>query len=353
MHGTSTFIDTAAVEAWDAWFRWRERERLHDMTIDATWTRVADALAGIDPREVPERRLRYAAAFTSWRLLPDERIVATAGTSTARWPANDLVALINAPMFVHERFSAFAHLDLQALAATADMAVQLLDDASSLCAEASDSPLHLRIGLVGVADALAFLGLAYGSSPAQALAGGLGRALAHACFGATVRLARERGARVRFSDESRARAAARGIPAGVLRDAARYGMRHDRLTAMTSQPRLSLLANNVADALDPIPGIDTIHSFPDGRPIQSSGYALTLAREQRPPISLDRLIGDVTPGAQLAMRSAMQPWVDEPITCPLLVTREPSLAARRALQQQASARGLAEPTWRRVEAMSR
>lgn len=319
MHGTSTFIDTAAVEAWDAWFRWRERERLRDTTIDATWARVAAALAGIDAREASERRRRYAAAFSSWRLLPDERIVATAGTPAARWPASGLVALINLPMFVCDRFSAFACLDLQAVAAMADTAVQLLDDASTLAAEADDPPVQLRIGLAGVADALALLGLAYGAIAAQALAGRLGRALAHACFGASVRLARERGARVDFTDEARTRALDRGIPADAIRDAERHGLRHAHLTAITSQPRLALLANNVADALDPIPGADRVHSFPDGRPIQSPGYALTLARAQRPPVSLARVIGDVTPDAQLAMRSAMQPWVDEPITYPLLV----------------------------------
>jgi ribonucleoside-diphosphate reductase alpha chain len=338
MHGTSNFIDTAAVEAWDAWFRWRERGRLRDMTIDATWARVAAALAAVDPRLAPERHQRYAAAFSSWRLLPDERIVATAGTPVASWPANGLVALINAPMFVRDRFSAFACLDLQALAATADMAVQLLDDASSLGTESSDPPKQLRIGLVGVADAVALLGLAYGSIAAQALAATLGRALAHACFGATVRLARERGARVGLTRGGRTLATDRGIPADVIRDAERHGLRHARLTAITSQPRLSLLANNVADALDPIAGVDRIHSFPDGRPIQSPGYTLTLARDQRPPVSLERLVGDVTPGAQLAMRRAMQPWVDEPIDYPLLGTENSLLAEQHALLQQATER---------------
>ena len=351
MHGTSTFIDTAAVEAWDAWFRWRERGRLHDTTIDATWARVANALADIDLQQVAERRRRYAAAFSSWSLLPDERIVATAGTPTAHWPADELVAVINVPMFVRDRFSAFARLDMQAVVATADMAVQVLDDASSLSTDANDPPMRLRIGLIGVADALALLGLAYGTLAAQALVRGLGRALSHACFGATVRLARERGARFGLTNDARARAAERGIPVDVIRDAERHGLRHARLTALTSQPRLSLLANNVADALDPLLGIDRFHSFPpDGRPIQSPGYALALARDRYPPVSPDRMIGDVTPGAQLAMRSALQPWIDEPIRCPLLVTEEPSAVAHRELQRQAAAQGLASPTWRQAGA---
>ena len=345
MHGTSTFIDPAAVEAWDAWFRWRERTRLHDTTIGTTWTRVATALTDA------EGYRRYFAAFSSWRLLPDERIIATAGTQATSWPADNLVALINAPVFVRERFSAFACLDLQALTATADLAVQLLDDASNRCADGTDAPVPLRIGLAGIADALALLGLAYGTISAQAMVRELGRALAHGCFAATVRLARERGARVDLSREARAHAAERGIPTDVIRDAERHGMRHARLTALTSQPRLSLLANNVSDALDPIFGVDRLHSFPpDGRQVPSPGYAMSLALDQRTSVATDHLMGDVAPEAQLAMRSALQPWMDEPITYPLLVAAEPSAKVQLELQQSAAAKGLATPTYRCLRA---
>jgi ribonucleoside-diphosphate reductase alpha chain len=351
MHGIPTFIDTAAVEAWDAWFRWRERERLHDTTIEATWARVATALADADPGQTPERRRRYVAALSSWRLLPDEHIIATAGTPSAHWQADNLVAVINVPMFVRDRFSPLAGLDMQGIAATADTAVQFLDDASCGCTDAGQAPKQLRIGFTGVSDALVLLGLAYGSIAAQAVVSGLGRTLSHACFGATVRLARERGAHFALTGDACGRAVKRGIPAATIRDAERHGLRHARLTALTSQPRLSLLANNVADALDPILGIDRIHSFPPhGHTVQSPGYALRLAGDKRLPLEFDRMIGDVTTGAQLAMRSALQPWMDEPIAYPLLVSEEPALAERRAIQQQATMRGLAAPTWRLVDA---
>ena len=41
----SPFLDPVAVEAWDAWFRWREDGQLRDISVEATWERVAGALA--------------------------------------------------------------------------------------------------------------------------------------------------------------------------------------------------------------------------------------------------------------------------------------------------------------------
>src|SRR5690348_2313422 len=102
----SSFIETAAVEAWDAWFRWRERGRLRDISVEATWRRMARTLAAVEPAQpAAEYEAALMTAFASWRLLLDERVLATAGTHAAEWPNNDLVAVLNAGMFVRERFS--------------------------------------------------------------------------------------------------------------------------------------------------------------------------------------------------------------------------------------------------------
>src|SRR4051812_42795915 len=44
----SPFSDPVAVDAWDSWFRWRDGNRLYDLSIETTWLRVARALAGVE-----------------------------------------------------------------------------------------------------------------------------------------------------------------------------------------------------------------------------------------------------------------------------------------------------------------
>lgn len=68
-----------AVDIWDAWFRWREQGALRDLTVNATWDRVATALASIEPADATIWSERFTDAFRAWRLLLDERILATAG----------------------------------------------------------------------------------------------------------------------------------------------------------------------------------------------------------------------------------------------------------------------------------
>lgn len=59
------FIDAAAVEAWDAWFRWRDDE-LHDLSIEDTWWRVAATLASAEAEpEACRWRSRFNRALSS------------------------------------------------------------------------------------------------------------------------------------------------------------------------------------------------------------------------------------------------------------------------------------------------
>lgn len=346
MHGTSPFIDTAAVEAWDAWFRWREPDRLRDLSIEATWQRAVTALTS--SASMRSRAMELMDACSSWRLLLDERILATAGTPIANWPDDGLVAAINVPMFVRRRFSSQGDINMMGLKQVAALAVCALDGA--MPPRESREGLHLRIGVMGMADALAFLGLHYGSAAACRLVGQVCRAVGEGCFEESIRLARDHGARVTPNEHRLEQASERGFSIELVRDAGRYGLRHARLTAITSQPRLALLANNVADALDPLLGENHIHRISASggtRSVCSSGYALTV---NRTPISHQQISIDSSARseihAQLEMRAAAQAWIDEPITYPLTVARAPSNEDWQSAQRIALACGLESPDWR-------
>lgn len=322
MHAYSPFIDAAAVEAWDAWFRWRERDRLHDLSIEATWRRVAYALSGERGLWASRERSELFTALASWQLLLDERILESAGTPRQSWSDDRLVAALNLPMFVRGGFSAHAQFDSVAFEAVAALAVRALDDALSLAPDAGTEAPRLRIGVIGLGDALLMLGLPYGSESARRLAAGVARGLAQGCLRATVQLAAERGGLAGSARETVRRARARGIDEALLEQAARHGVRHAGLTAISAQPRLALLANNVSDALEPLPGANHVrHVAAHGqeRAIRSSGYALTLLRRTQPfrarNLRVDT-VATVPPSARHAMYEAMRKWIDEALPLP-------------------------------------
>lgn len=315
-HRQSLFIDLAAVEAWDAWFRWREQADLRDFSIEDTWQRVAATLASAEPAETRTWQARFMHALASWRLLPDERLLANAGTGRITWNDGALHAVLNAATFVTP--GAAAPIDLTAVSDCAALAVRALDNAALLAGAAAP---RLRIGVVGMADALLLSGLDYDSEDGRALAGTFARTLAQGAFCASIALACDRGARGSDTNATIARAGRLGLPDEFLRDAERHGLRHLRATAITSQRRLALLANDVADALDPLQGDNhcCLIDAPDGqRTMHSAGYALNLLRARDCKSGRRDSVTTLSPIAQSAMRAAVQPWVDEPIAYPMM-----------------------------------
>lgn len=344
----SPFSDLASVEAWDAWFRWRDHTGLHDTSIEDTWQRVATALTSSETGDDGARqRTRCLDALAAWRLLPDARLLADAGTGRTSWRHGALHAVLNAAAFVSHGGSPDALLALTCMADCAALAVRTLDNAAMLAGIATP---HLRIGLIGIADALALLGLAYDSDAARAQAAAMARALAEGCLRGNIALAATRGAGAADTQACMARAARRDAPPELLRDARQHGLRHASLTAITTQLRLALLANDVADAADPLQGRNHAHviAAPAGqRTIRSSGHALNVLRNAADGHAGEPdTLPDLPWTAQIAMRVALQPWMDEPIAYPLLATREPDAGQQDKARQQAALHGLGEPVWR-------
>jgi ribonucleoside-diphosphate reductase alpha chain len=292
VNSVTRFTDPAAVEAWDAWFRWREGDELRDITIDATWWRVGNALAAV---EGPLCRLwahRYAEAFGRWRLLPDERLLRQAGTTSGVGELEAPVAVLNVAAFILGARTPLARFDRTVFVETAALAVRMLDDALSASGKVSSS--GLRIGVIGMANAFALLGLDYASSGARDMARTVAMALAEGCLHGNIELATERGANA-SADEACARWYARGMPIWLIDKGRKAGLRHVVCSAISPQPRLARLADNMADALDP----------------------LTLAESVKQGFR-DAVLADAPNllEAQRELRAAMQPWIDLPINYP-------------------------------------
>jgi ribonucleoside-diphosphate reductase alpha chain len=353
---TSPFIDLAAVEAWDAWFRWREKADLRDVSIEDTWRRVSSALAAVEPDlEARTWQARFMDALAAWRLLPDERLLAGAGTGQPTCPDGVLHASLNAAGFACSGPATDASMDLAALSDCAALAVRVLDDAALL--EGIAQP-HLRIGLIGVADALALRGWSYDSDTGRMQAAAMARALAEGCLRGSITLAATRGSCGREAVEAAiARATLRGLPEELLHAVARKGVRHLQLTAITSQPRLALLANDVADAVDPLQGRNHAHviNAAGGQrtTVRSSGYALNVlhAGGNGPAAGTPDTLSDMSWMAQIKMRAALQCWIDEPIDYPLLVTDDLGEAQRLEARRLAATHELGDPVWREAVAL--
>jgi ribonucleoside-diphosphate reductase alpha chain len=284
----------------------------------------------------------------SWQLLPDERLLASAGTGRTTWREGVLHASLNAAGFASAGYA--ASIDLTALGDCAALAVRALDNAAL---QAGIAAPQLRIGMIGIADALALLGLRYDSDPGRMQAAAMAKALAEGCLRGSIMLAAERGSCGHEAHASVARARLRGLPEELLHAAARHGVRHVQLTAVTSQPRLALLANDVADAADPLREKNHAHaiSASHGQPttVRSSGYALNILHaDGSEPEGMPDTLPDLSWMAQIKMRAALQPWMDEPIDYPLLVTNDLGEAQRLEARKLAAGHELGEPTWREV-----
>lgn len=323
--GASPFVSPEAVEAWDTWFRWRENGILRDETVEATWHRVASTLAAVESendRAGFERRL--LDAFASWRLLLDERVMATAGTRKEAWPDNDLVAVLNVAGFVRAFGTLEARIDFTMMNDCADLAVRALDNAILLGNDGGSTPKKLRIGVIGLAEALALLGLDYAGADARRQAQSVAQSLAEGCLRANVALAETRGATMHCDAAWTERARLRGAPAGLIERARLHGVRHASLTSITSQPRLAKFANDTSDAVLPLTAGDALLAYRGSWPNLPSAASVP---------------------AQLEMRGAMQPWIDEPVSCPVRSHVRPAPASHADWYARAAALGLGALSW--------
>jgi ribonucleotide reductase alpha subunit len=281
MRPASPFTAVAAVEGWDACFRWRDAAGLRDRTIEATWWRVARAAAAAEGAQAEAWAIRYFEAFAQWRLLPDEALLRCAGTPVPLAVGEVIRASLDAAAFVAGKP---ARLDLDRIADTAALAVRLLDDALLALRPELRVRTGVRVGVLGLGDALHALGLAYDSDAARVVGCDLAAALTRGARRGALELMRERGGD--------------------------HATRLARLTAVVPQACLALLANCASDALDPATG-----------DVDSAG-----------------------PIPQLRLRLAMQPWIDDPIDYPLLASRTAADADLQALARLAHEHGIDVPT---------
>ncbi|SDR03906.1 Ribonucleotide reductase, barrel domain [Pseudoxanthomonas sp. CF125] len=320
------FTTAIAVDTWDAHFRWRVGDDLHDRTIDATWRRVASAVAGVEGDDAGKWEQRFVEAFQDWRIVPDARLLKWAGTGVTSIRLHDPRATLNLGAFVVRPHISQPYFDYEAFSDMAALAVRFLDDAW-LTYEDKSPVTAVCVGVMGFADALAALGLPYVSEQACEFASAVGEALSIACSKSSLRLMQERGC---------CRSSAGADECESVHNpcqSSRGAARHPRTTAIQAQPLIALFANNASDALDPL-----------------SGSAWDLASHLQLPAQADAPDTQQMLLQQIRIRSLLQSWIDAPIDYPLVYSGdglEPEVIS--ACKLFSSQRYLPEPQFRRSE----
>jgi len=320
------FTTAIAVDTWDAHFRWRVGDDLRDRTIDATWRRVASAVAGAEDDDAEKWEQRFVDAFQDWRMVPDARLLKWAGTGAAGIRLANPRATLNLGAFVVLPLASQPYFDYGAFSDMAALAIRFLDDAWLTYGEELFTP-NLCVGVMGFADALAALGYPYASEHTCEFASILGKTLYAACSESSQQLTRERGP-FRLTTETDERNSGHDScqpPCSIPR--------HPRTTAIHSQQLTALFANNASDALDPLPG-----------------SAWDLLSRWELPTGTDSLDTQQMLAQQIKVRGRFQPWIDAPIDYPLVYSgARPEPEVVSACKKFAGQHHLPEPRFRRSE----
>lgn len=240
-----------------------------------------------------------------------------------------LLGSVNLARLVRAPFAPDAALDLDALDDLVRVAVRMMDnvvDASRfpLPQQAAEAQAKRRIGLgvTGLADALAMLGLRYGAPDAVEATRGWMKAIARSAYLASVDLAREKGPFPLFqADAFLASGFMARMDQDVRQAVAEHGIRNGLLTSIAPTGTISLYAGNVSSGIEPV----FAHTY-RRKVLQKDGtrteeevvdYAVRLWRDLHGDAALpDHFVDAQTlaPRDHVAMQAAAQEWVDSSIS---------------------------------------
>jgi len=241
-----------------------------------------------------------------------------------------LLGSINLAKLVKEPFTDQAALDLNELERLTATAVRMMDNAIDVSrfpleAQAQEARAKRRIGLgvTGLADALIFCKVRYGSPRSLELIEQWLAALSHAAYRASVVLAKEKGAFPLYDTNAYlARPHIQALPPELYDMIAAHGIRNALLTSIAPTGTISLFAGNVSSGIEPVFALSYTRKVlqPDGtkREEQVVDYAVQIFREKFGPDSAlpDYFVTAQTlsPSDHLAVQAACQPFIDSAIS---------------------------------------
>lgn len=261
----------------------------------------------------------------------------------------NLAALVKAP------FTPQAELDMEALERLVPLAVRMLDNVIDvsrfpLPQQEKEAKAKRRIGLgvTGLADALIFCGVRYGSPEAVRLTRGWLGAVQRLSYVASADIAAEKGS---FPLYDRAKylggETIKALPEEARTAIGRYGIRNALLNSIAPTGTISLLADNVSSGIEPVFAFSYVRHVlqPDGSKREESvdDFAFRVWRELRgneaPPPDVFVDAQTLTPADHLAMQAVAQEYVDSSISKTINLPRDISFEAFKGVYEEAYAQG--------------
>ncbi len=241
-----------------------------------------------------------------------------------------LLGSINLARFVKQPFAENAHMDEDEIDAVTATAIRFMDnviDVSNYPLEAqrreAKAKRRIGLGVTGLADALAMCGVVYGTEAAAGLAARWMARIEAAAYGASISLAKERGAFPLFDkDRYGSSGHASRLPKKLRDEIKRHGIRNGLVTSIAPTGTISLFAGNVSSGIEPIFSIGydrkILQSDGSRRTERVTDYAADLWWEKKgkdtplPPTFVTA--ETLSPEAHLVMQAAVQRHVDSSIS---------------------------------------
>jgi ribonucleoside-diphosphate reductase alpha chain len=241
-----------------------------------------------------------------------------------------LLGSINLAKLVVRPFEVDAALDMAELERLAGTAVRMMDNAIDVSrfpleVQAQEARAKRRIGLgvTGLADALIFCRVKYGSPRSIELIRSWLAAISHAAYRASVELAKEKGPFPLYDmNPYLSRPHIQALPPDIYNAIAAHGIRNSLLTSIAPTGTISLFADNVSSGIEPIFAFSYKRKIlqPDGsrREEVVSDYAV---RQFHARFGDDAALPDyfvnaqtLSPSDHLAVQAAAQPFIDSAIS---------------------------------------
>jgi len=265
-----------------------------------------------------------------------------------------LLGSINMARLVADPFTDAARLDPDALTELVALSVRMMDnvvDASRFPLEAQRQEAlakrRIGLGVTGLADALAMVGLRYGSPEAAHQAEVWMQAIANASYRASALLAQEKGAFPLFDAKAYARAPMiRRLDPEVQALIAEHGLRNALLTSIAPTGTISLYAGNVSSGIEPVFANSYTRKVlqPDGTRTEEEvvDYAVAMWRDLKGDAPLPEYFvtaQTLAPLDHVRMQAAAQPWIDSSISKTINVPADISFEAFKDVYAEAYATG--------------
>jgi ribonucleoside-diphosphate reductase alpha chain len=265
-----------------------------------------------------------------------------------------LLGSINLAALVKDPFGPGARLDMEALERLVPLAVRMLDNVVDVSRfplprqdEEAKAKRRIGLGVTGLADALIFCGVRYGSPEAVKLTREWLGAVQRLSYLASADIAAEKGSFPLY-DQARylAGETIRGLPVDVRAAIGRYGIRNALLNSIAPTGTISLLADNVSSGIEPVFAFSYVRHVlqPDGskREENVEDHALSVWRALKgnePPSDAFVDAQTLTPADHLAMQAAAQDFVDSSISKTINLPQDISFEAFKGVYEEAYALG--------------